>query len=118
MRCMNIRVTIIAVTWVSSSNSTQNLDPAIQKQLDQYLKQQKLSLSKQEKQALYEAILAEQSPYSYGQGSDSSSARIAAGLMNFMNDLKISYDGSVHYRDKMASLNLVAKKTVRHLMHI
>lgn len=93
----------------TTSNSTQNLDPAIQKQLDQYLKQQKLSLSKQEKQALYEAILAEQSPYSYGQGSDSSSARIAAGLMNFMNDLKISYDGSVHYRDKMASLNLVAK---------
>jgi hypothetical protein len=93
----------------TTSNSTQNLDPAIQKQLDQYLKQQKLSLSKQEKQALYEAILAEQSPYSYGQGSDSSSARVAAGLMNFMNDLKISYDGSVHYRDKMASLNLVAK---------
>ncbi|WP_336930417.1 hypothetical protein [Acinetobacter tandoii] len=93
----------------TTSNSTQNLDPAIQKQLDQYLKQQKLSLSKQEKQALYEAILAEQSPYSYGQGSDSSSARIAAGLLNFMNDLKISYDGSVHYRDKMASLNLVAK---------
>lgn len=93
----------------TTSNSTQNLDPAIQKQLDQYLKQQKLSLSKQEKQALYEAILAEQSPYFYGQGSDSSSARIAAGLMNFMNDLKISYDGSVHYRDKMASLNLVAK---------
>lgn len=93
----------------TTSNSTQNLDPAIQKQLDQYLKQQKLSLSKQEKQALYEAILAEQSPYSYGQSSDSSSARVAAGLMNFMNDLKISYDGSVHYRDKMASLNLVAK---------
>lgn len=92
-----------------ASNSTQNLDPAIQKQLDQYLKQQKLSLSKQEKQALYEAIVAEQSPYSYGKGSDSSSARVAAGLMNFMNDLKISYDGSVHYRDKMASLNLVAK---------
>lgn len=92
-----------------ASNSTQNLDPAIQKQLDQYLKQQKLSLSKQEKQALYEAIVTEQNPYAYGKGSDSSSARVAAGLMNFMNDLKISYDGSVHYRDKMASLNLVAK---------
>jgi hypothetical protein len=92
-----------------ASNSTQNLDPAIQKQLDQYLKQQKLSLSKQEKQALYEAIVTEQNPYAYSKGSDSSSARVAAGLMNFMNDLKISYDGSVHYRDKMASLNLVAK---------
>ncbi|WP_416252395.1 hypothetical protein [Acinetobacter tibetensis] len=92
-----------------ASNSTQNLDPAIQKQLDQYLKQQKLSLSKQEKQALYEAFVTEQNPYAYSKGSDSSSARVAAGLMNFMNDLKISYDGSVHYRDKMASLNLVAK---------
>lgn len=88
----------------------QNLDPALQKQLDQYIKQQKLALNKQQKQALYNAIATAQNPYAmYGTRGESSAARIAAGAMNFMNDLHISYDGSVHYRDKMASLNLVAK---------
>ena len=45
------------------ANTAQALDPAIQKQLDQYLKQQHLSLSKQEKQALYAAMLEQQNPY-------------------------------------------------------
>ncbi|QDK96541.1 hypothetical protein FM020_00875 [Acinetobacter tandoii] len=94
----------------ATANAAQALDPAIQKQLDQYLKQQHLSLSKQEKQALYAAMLEQQNPYArYGKGSDSSAARVAAGITNFMNDLQINYDGSVHYRDKLASLNLVAK---------
>ena len=46
----------------TQSNGT-NLDPELKKQLDQLLKNQKISFTAKEKQALYYALAREQNPY-------------------------------------------------------
>ncbi|MGY6624312.1 hypothetical protein [Acinetobacter johnsonii] len=90
------------------SNGT-NLDPELKKQLDQLLKNQKISFTAKEKQALYDALAREQNPYAslYGGGeSRSAKVQIAESLLNLLNDLQFSYQGSVHFRQKLAALTL------------
>ena len=92
----------------AQSNRT-NLDPELKKQLDQLLKNQKISFTTKEKQALYDALAREQNPYAslYGSGeSRSAKVQIAESLVNLLNDLQFSYQGSVHFRQKLAALTL------------
>ena len=85
------------------------LDDEIKKQIDLVLKSQNIKLSTQDKNALYISLAEQSDPYgyisSYGSG-ESSSTRFITGLLNFLNSFEFSYDGSVHYRQKMATLNL------------
>ncbi|MDV8151717.1 hypothetical protein R5L37_08055 [Acinetobacter pittii] len=83
------------------------LDAAVQKKVDQYLREQKINLNKKQKQALYAAIANEQADS--GISGESRSEKVNAVLINLLNDLQFSYDGSVHYRQKMGSLNLTAR---------
>ena len=85
---------------LKSTNSKQ-LDPAIEKKVNQYLKDQKIKLTDIQKKELYQAIAKQDSNYIsrfVGMGADV--------VQNIVNDLQIRYDGTVNYRQKMASFNL------------
>lgn len=92
---------------ISTVEKTAQLDAGVQKKVDQYLREQKTNLNKKQKQALYAAIANEQSVS--GISDESRSEKVNAVLINLLNDLQFSYDGSVHYRQKMGSLNLTAR---------
>ncbi|WP_064193702.1 hypothetical protein, partial [Acinetobacter baumannii] len=83
------------------------LDAELQKKVNQYLREQKVALSKAQKQTLYAAIANEQGDF--GLTSSARSEKINTVLFNLLNDLQFSYDGSIHYRQKMGSFNLTAK---------
>ena len=92
---------------ISTVEKTAQLDAGVQKKVDQYLREQKINLNKKQKQALYAAIANEQSVS--GVSGESRSEKVNAVLINLLNDLQFSYDGSVHYRQKMGSFNLTAR---------
>lgn len=92
---------------ISTVERTAQLDEEVQKKVDQYLREQKINLNKKQKQALYAAIANEQS--ASGVSGESRSEKVNAVLINLLNDLQFSYDGSVHYRQKMGSFNLTAR---------
>lgn len=80
---------------------SKQLDPAIEKKLNQYLKDQKIKLTDAQKKEFYQAIAKQDSTYFsryVGMGADI--------VQNIVNDLQIRYDGTVNYRQKMASFNL------------
>ncbi|MEN8331373.1 hypothetical protein ABFO73_10845 [Acinetobacter baumannii] len=89
------------------AENTAKLDAELQKKVDQYLREQKVALSKAQKQALYAAIANEQGDL--GLTSSARSEKINTVLFNLLNDLQFSYDGSIHYRQKMGSFNLTAR---------
>ncbi|MCU4416524.1 hypothetical protein [Acinetobacter bereziniae] len=83
------------------STDSNQLDPAIEKKVNQYLKDQKIKLTDIQKKELYQAIAKQDSNYIsrfVGMGTDV--------VQNIVNDLQIRYDGTVNYRQKMASFNL------------
>ncbi|WP_151824333.1 hypothetical protein [Acinetobacter bereziniae] len=83
------------------STDSKQLDPAIEKKVNQYLKDQKIKLTDIQKKELYQAIAKQDSNYIsrfVGKGADV--------VQNIVNDLQIRYDGTVNYRQKMASFNL------------
>ncbi|MFW1970149.1 hypothetical protein [Acinetobacter bereziniae] len=83
------------------STDSKQLDPAIEKKVNQYLKDQKIKLTDIQKKELYQAIAKQDSNYIsrfVGMGADV--------VQNIVNDLQIRYDGTVNYRQKMASFNL------------
>ncbi|OTG65342.1 hypothetical protein B9T25_12125 [Acinetobacter sp. ANC 4470] len=86
------------------------LDPVLQGQIEQYLKVQKVRLDHQEKQHLYAALAKEQLSnddlFSTREGYASKFDQFA---LNLLSNIQFSYNGSVHYRQKLASLNLEAK---------
>ncbi len=88
------------------AENTAKLDAELQKKVDQYLREQKVALSKAQKQTLYAAIANEQGDL--GLTSSTRSEKINTVLFNLLNDLQFSYDGSIHYRQKMGSFNLTA----------
>ena len=92
---------------ISTVEKSAQLDAEVQKKVDQYLREQKINLNKKQKQALYAAIANEQSVS--GVSGESRSEKVNAVLINLLNDLQFSYDGSVHYRQKMGSFNLTAR---------
>ncbi|MFX9083661.1 hypothetical protein ABTN62_11340, partial [Acinetobacter baumannii] len=87
------------------AENSPKLDAELQKKVDQYLREQKVGLSKAQKQTLYAAIANEQGDL----GSSARSEKVNAVLINLLNDLQFSYDGSIHYRQKMCSFNLTAR---------
>ncbi|MDC4546929.1 hypothetical protein OHV46_05690 [Acinetobacter baumannii] len=89
------------------AENTAKLDAELQKKVDQYLREQKVALSKAQKQTLYAAIANEQGDF--GLTSSARSEKINTVLFNLLNDLQFSYDGSIHYRQKMGSFNLTAR---------
>ncbi|HCA5724645.1 TPA: hypothetical protein MW319_003650 [Acinetobacter baumannii] len=89
------------------AENTAKLDAELQKKVDQYLREQKVALSKAQKQTLYAAIANEQGDF--GLTSSARSEKINTVLFNLFNDLQFSYDGSIHYRQKMGSFNLTAR---------
>ncbi|WP_342068185.1 hypothetical protein AAFA12_01980 [Acinetobacter baumannii] len=89
------------------AENTAKLDAELQKKVDQYLREQKVALSKAQKQTLYAAIANEQGDL--GLTSSTRSEKINTVLFNLLNDLQFSYDGSIHYRQKMGSFNLTAR---------
>lgn len=89
------------------AENTAKLDAELQKKVDQYLREQKVALSKAQKQTLYTAIANEQGDL--GLTSSARSEKNNTVLFNLLNDLQFSYDGSIHYRQKMGSFNLTAR---------
>ncbi|WP_262940172.1 hypothetical protein [Acinetobacter baumannii] len=89
------------------AENTAKLDAELQKKVDQYLREQKVAISKAQKQTLYTAIANEQGDL--GLTSSARSEKINTVLFNLLNDLQFSYDGSIHYRQKMGSFNLTAR---------
>ncbi|EOH1281444.1 hypothetical protein ACLRGJ_000240 [Acinetobacter baumannii] len=89
------------------AENTAKLDAELQKKVDQYLREQKVALSKAQEQTLYTAIANEQGDL--GLTSSARSEKINTVLFNLLNDLQFSYDGSIHYRQKMGSFNLTAR---------
>lgn len=79
------------------------LDPALVKQVDAYLRAQKIKVTAQQKAELYQAIEQENSPYYSG-----SSKKTQDFLSNILSNIDFSYDGSVHFRDKIGSFNLTS----------
>ncbi|WP_353168822.1 hypothetical protein [Acinetobacter sp.] len=85
----------------TKNTDSKQLDPAIEKKVNQYLKDQKIKLTDTQKKDLYQAIAKQDSNYIsrfVGMGADV--------VQNIVNDLQVQYDGTVNYRQKMASFNL------------
>ncbi|OTG97353.1 hypothetical protein B9T24_04330 [Acinetobacter sp. ANC 4654] len=86
------------------------LDPILQRQIEQYLKVQKLRLGHQEKQHLYTALAKEQLPNAdRAAAKEGYASNFDQFALNLLSNIQFSYNGSVHYRQKLASLNLEAK---------
>lgn len=80
------------------------LDPTVEKKLEQYLKQQKIQLSSAQKKELYQDLAQQDSRAVndfLSQGADV--------VQSILNEMQIQYDGTVNYRQKMASFNLETK---------
>ncbi|MFJ1325614.1 hypothetical protein ACIKQB_10075, partial [Acinetobacter baumannii] len=75
------------------AENTAKLDAELQKKVDQYLREQKVALSKAQKQTLYTAIANEQGDL--GLTSSARSEKINTVLFNLLNELQFSYDGSI-----------------------
>nr|WP_174507299.1 hypothetical protein [Acinetobacter sp. Marseille-Q1620] len=90
----------------SSKNAVQNisLENDLKFKVDQYLKAQQIPLNKIEKQKLYQSIAEQNLPFQRVFPD-----RNSYFMRQFFNDLDLTYDGSVHYRKKLISLNLNAK---------
>lgn len=80
------------------------LDPEIEKKLNQYLVTQKIKLRETEKQALYQQM-AQPNVIALSEIM----GKGAAFVETMLNDLNIHYDGTVNYRQKMASFNLITQ---------
>ncbi|MBJ9986255.1 hypothetical protein IAE19_12510 [Acinetobacter sp. S40] len=86
----------------------QKLDAQVQQKVERSLSEQGIRLSQKEKQQLYRAI-AQQTDH---VNDDERLGRVEKMMdmgINILNDVQFSYDGSVHYRERMGSLNLTAR---------
>lgn len=88
----------------SSDAKSEKLDPVLEQKVEQYLKQQNIKLSATEKKELYQTLV-QQKP-AYMRDFVNKGANV---VQNILNDMQIKYDGSVNYRQKMASFNLETK---------
>lgn len=93
-----------AQTLKESKKTAKKLDPDLQQKLDQYLKQQNIKLSHAQKQALFQSMSVKK--------IDKVSDIVGKGagfIENILNDSQFSYDGTVNYRQKIATFNLDTK---------
>lgn len=81
-----------------------SLEPALKQKVDQYLREQKVNLNNKQKQALYTALAQEQK-----SAGRSKADKFTQVMTNILNEMQFEYEGSVHYRQKMGSLNLTAR---------
>ncbi len=81
-----------------------SLDPALKQKVDQYLREQKVNLNNKQKQALYTALAQEQKSAGHSKAD-----KFTQVMTNILNEMQFEYEGSVHYRQKMGSLNLTAR---------
>ncbi|MEO3357538.1 hypothetical protein [Acinetobacter haemolyticus] len=88
----------------TNSKTKATLDTGVKQKVDQYLREQKVKLNQQQKQALYDVLA--QDNRSYGQAKVD---KVIQGMATILNDMQFEYDGSVHYRQKMGSFNLTAR---------
>ncbi|MEG0483400.1 MAG: hypothetical protein RR569_09865 [Acinetobacter sp.] len=88
----------------SKDGAEPQLDPTVEKKLEQYLKQQKIQLTTVQKKELYQT-LAQQNSRDFN-GFVSKGADV---VQSILNDLQINYDGIVNYRQKVASFNIETK---------
>ena len=84
-----------------TASERKSLDFDVEKKVNQYLLAQKIILSEQEKKTLYQALAQQDSKTVKGFLGEG--AKIVEGIFS---DLKIQYDGTVNYRQKIASFNL------------
>lgn len=97
-----------AETAQQKQSKQQTLEPQLEKQLEAYLNAQNVKLTKQQKQDLYQAI-AQEKDADYAYSGTGSTDKFQDFLGNILSNIQFSYDGSVHYRDQIGSLNLTAK---------
>ncbi|MEB3791108.1 hypothetical protein [Acinetobacter sp. IK40] len=81
-----------------------SLEPALKQKVEQYLREQKVNLNNKQKQALYTALAQEQK-----SAGRSKADKFTQVMTNILNEMQFEYEGSVHYRQKMGSLNLTAR---------
>ena len=86
------------------------LDPQLKKQIDQLIRTQNIPFSQKEKKVLYQALAKKndvsEDDYDDRYEGSSPKTQIAQSLVNVLNDLQFSYNGSVHFRQKLAALTL------------
>ena len=93
-------------TSISMQKNNISADPELEKQVQAVLKAQRIHLTTAQLQQLYQSIAAEDLR---GLDSSSRSSKVESFLMNFLSELQFSYDGSIHYKQKLASMNLTAR---------
>ena len=93
-------------TSIATQENKKSADPELEKQVQAVLKAQRIHLTTAQLQQLYQAIAAEDLK---GLDSSSRSSKVESFLMNFLSELQFSYDGSIHYKQKLASMNLTAR---------
>lgn len=81
-----------------------NLDPELQSKISQFLQDQKIRLDTKQKQQLFSS-LNKNSSNEYSEIIDQSLGM----FQGMMNDMQFSYDGTVNYRQKAATMNLGMK---------
>lgn len=92
-----------AMENTGDKSAKKSMDAKLQKQLDQYIAAQNIKLSKQEKADLYE-VIAEGRYGSYGN-----SERMQQFLSNFLKHTQFGYEGSVDFRQRLATFDVLAK---------
>ena len=82
--------------------SPKTLDPEIRQKLQQFFAAEQIHLKAREQQALYQALSEPPHPLQ----PSSMSARLQKFSTHLLSDLDLSLNGSVHWREKQASMNL------------
>lgn len=78
------------------------LDPEIRQKLQQFFAAEQIHLKSREQQTLYQALSEPPQPLQ----PSSMSARLQKFSTHLLGDLDLSLNGSVHWREKQASMNL------------
>lgn len=80
-------------------------DPELEKKVRAVLKSQRINLTHAQLEQLYQAIAVQGAR----EKSSSRAQKTQSFILELLNDMQFSYDGSVHYKQKLASMNLTAK---------
>ena len=80
-------------------------DPELEKQVRAVLKAQRVNLTSAQLEQLYQAIASENS----AEESSPRSKKFEGFILGLLSEMQFSYDGSMHYKQKLASMNLTAK---------
>lgn len=96
---------------VPQQNTPTKLDRTLERQLDLVFQAQNLKLTAAQKQALYKAIALEHA--SINSAEDTFQQQMVS---NFLSNMQIDFDGSVHYKDKQAAFNMTAQYQQENLL--